>query len=75
MQYRMYCMSLANWINESIVCFAGMGKEVENLISENTELLATKYVHLIHWLIRMVNDIRYLFMRFFFFFIIRIGML
>lgn len=24
----------------------GMGKEVENLIMENNELLATKYVHL-----------------------------
>lgn len=37
-----------NWINV-IECFfphrkIGMGKEVENLISENTELLATKYV-------------------------------
>lgn len=40
-------MSLAYWINESIVCFSGMGKEVENLISENTELLATKYVFVI----------------------------
>lgn len=27
------------------LCVTGMGKEVENLISENTELLATKYVY------------------------------
>jgi hypothetical protein len=28
--------------------FPGMGKEVENLIMENNELLATKYVF--HWI-------------------------
>ena len=28
--------------------FSGMGKEVENLIMENNELLATKYVF--HWI-------------------------
>jgi len=28
--------------------FSGMGKEVENLIMENNELLATKYV--LHWI-------------------------
>jgi hypothetical protein len=36
------------YVSLYIFVFAGMGKEVENLIMENNELLATKYVF--HWI-------------------------
>lgn len=42
----MQAKQTTNWITnvEKQLFISGMGKEVENLISENTELLATKCV-------------------------------
>lgn len=39
--------------------FAGMGKEVENLITENTELLATKYARQLNWIRAAIFVIHY----------------